>query len=261
MEIISGVYCIENIVNHKKYVGQSVDVYRRWQDHKRKLNGQKHRNEYLQRSWNKYNENNFDFYILEQCDESQLDEVEVYYINLFNCKNPQYGYNIESGGNVNKKLAEETKEKISKSRLGKYCGGENPKAHPVYCPQLDRIFSCLKEIDDEGIACSSGVRDCLNGRSKTAGKHPVTGEALTWEDAFVNKLTIPIKNKQIVPLYCPQLDRLFEGGATQVEKEGYASRTCVSKCALGQRKSAGKHPVTGEPLHWIRSEMIATNNP
>lgn len=27
---ISGIYCIENTVNHKKYIGQSVNIRVRW---------------------------------------------------------------------------------------------------------------------------------------------------------------------------------------------------------------------------------------
>lgn len=36
MEKICGIYCIENIINHKKYVGLSKDINRRWSDHKNK---------------------------------------------------------------------------------------------------------------------------------------------------------------------------------------------------------------------------------
>ena len=37
-EKISGIYCIENTKNHKKYIGQSIDIYQRWYAHKSKLN-------------------------------------------------------------------------------------------------------------------------------------------------------------------------------------------------------------------------------
>lgn len=31
-----GIYCIENLINHKKYVGLSKDIFRRWSDHRNK---------------------------------------------------------------------------------------------------------------------------------------------------------------------------------------------------------------------------------
>lgn len=252
METVCGIYCVENLINHKKYVGQSIDIYHRWQDHKRKLNSNKHRNIYLQRAWNKYKENNFNFYILEVCDISLLDEKEIYYINKFDCLDNQYGYNIESGGNVNKTLSDETREKMSKSAKERYLGGNNPKARPVYCPQLDMTFECIADVEREGLACMSGVRDCLNGKSKTAGRHPETGERLTWVEIKLEKKT-QVKDRKYNKydaIYCIELDRIFTDGLSQIQREHIASRTCVARCLKGERKSAGKHPVTGEKLHW-----------
>jgi hypothetical protein len=64
-------------------------------------------------------------------------------------------------------------------------------------------------------------------------------------------------NPRIVPLYCPELDRIFERGASQAEKEGIVGRTTIQGYLSGRRKSAGKHPITGEPLTWQR---IKNNN-
>ena len=48
MNKVCGIYEIVNKVNEKRYIGQSVDVYKRWRGHKNKLNSNSHRNSYLQ---------------------------------------------------------------------------------------------------------------------------------------------------------------------------------------------------------------------
>ena len=84
-------------------------------------------------------------------------------------KNPMYG----------KPRSEETKRKLSESRKGKYAGGNNPMAVRVYCIEYpEMIFSTMKEASDW---CHGNVKQNIAGGSKSAGKHPVTGEKLHWK--------------------------------------------------------------------------------
>lgn len=74
-------------------------------------------------------------------------------------------------------LSEETIKKLSLATSGE----NNPRAYSVYCPQLNESFSCVKYASDKYNICYSSISQCINGKLKSAGKHPVTGEKLTWK--------------------------------------------------------------------------------
>lgn len=112
------IYCIENKYNKKKYVGKTICSFNvRISNHINLLNRGKHANLHLQRAWDKYGESNFDFYILEECYNSESDTKEIYWIERLNTiKN---GYNITTGGGGTSgwKASNETKEKHRQSML------------------------------------------------------------------------------------------------------------------------------------------------
>lgn len=57
-------------------------------------------------------------------------------------------------------------------------------------------------------------------------------------------------------VYCPELNETFWGGI-EVERKYGIDQAEVSKCCHGKKKSAGKHPVTGEKLHWRFVDEVA----
>lgn len=124
-----GIYRIRNRVNQKSYIGKSVNLHKRKNDHLSDLKGNKHHNTYLQRSWDKYGEENFEFSILERCAESVLNEKEVYYISKYKTNNAEFGYNLTDGGDGSQgfKHTEESKRKISEVQIGKKLSEEHKK--------------------------------------------------------------------------------------------------------------------------------------
>lgn len=113
-----GIYCIENTVNNKKYIGQSVNIYYRWREHRYDLRHNIHFNIHLQNAWNSYKEENFRFYILEECQEECLNDREIYYISKFHSNDKDFGYNIELGGHEKAVYTEEYRRSISQKMSG-----------------------------------------------------------------------------------------------------------------------------------------------
>jgi group I intron endonuclease len=111
-----GVYQIRNILDNNVYIGSAINIKRRWRDHKRELRNNIHRNPHLQYSWNKYGENCFLFEVLEEViDKSNLINREQYHLDNLN---PSYNVCKIAYSRGGTKHSEETKKKISLSRIG-----------------------------------------------------------------------------------------------------------------------------------------------
>lgn len=117
-EKISGVYCIENVVNGKKYIGSSKDLNYRMANHRWDLNKGKHFNYHLQNSWNFYGCENFEFKIIETCAENQRLEREQHWINHYITYDYNNGYNKAKLTQCPNKLSKE--ETILKLKQGFY---------------------------------------------------------------------------------------------------------------------------------------------
>lgn len=84
-----GIYKIENLINGKVYIGQSIHIERRWMEH-----CQSSSHSLIGKAIQKYGKENFSFQILEETtDLNQLNELESNYIKKFNSIVPN-GYNI-----------------------------------------------------------------------------------------------------------------------------------------------------------------------
>lgn len=75
-----GVYGIRCTVTGMIYIGGSVDMTGRWTHHRFTLRRGSHKTPQLQDHWNIHGEANFEFIVLERCDEAVLKDREDYWI-------------------------------------------------------------------------------------------------------------------------------------------------------------------------------------
>lgn len=118
MTKLCGIYCLTNHVNNKRYIGQSIDIKRRISEHYCKPT-----NQVISKAVQKHGKDNFSYDIVELCDETKLDELEIKYIKQYDTHiSNGNGYNVDYGGNGTGKVSEETKNKISQAVSGEKNG-------------------------------------------------------------------------------------------------------------------------------------------
>jgi group I intron endonuclease len=118
MASITGVYKITNIINGKCYIGQSINIHKRWAEHRRKNNNE---NTYLRKAIKKYGIYFFKFEVIVVCSRGLLDWYEKLAI-AGNASIAPAGYNLSSGGRSTTwayKPSEETLKKRSIALTGK----------------------------------------------------------------------------------------------------------------------------------------------
>jgi len=119
---VCGIYAISGLYlggynGEHAYIGQSVNLGARWNQHLYQLEKGTHPNSYLQNAWNFYGGDQFTFIRLEVCERVELDEKEIHYIKDINTLAPN-GYNLKPGGSGGSPTAE-TRAKMSRAKKGR----------------------------------------------------------------------------------------------------------------------------------------------
>ena len=93
---VGGIYKITNIQTEQAYIGQSVDIYKRWMEHcKAGLGIDTPVGNKLYQAMLSDGLYNFTFELLCQCSNLELNEKEKYFIELYQAN--LYGYNGTKG--------------------------------------------------------------------------------------------------------------------------------------------------------------------
>ena len=92
-----GIYKIINRTNGKFYIGSSININKRWNKHIGDLNANRHHNLHLQRAWNKYGGDNFEFRLVEAVEDfNMLEDTEQRWMDNTKCYLPNIGYNLSA---------------------------------------------------------------------------------------------------------------------------------------------------------------------
>jgi group I intron endonuclease len=180
---MSGIYKIINNLNNKIYIGSAINFTARKNHHLSCLKRNKHGNKYLQKSFNKYGEQNFIFELIEECNKEDLLIREQYYLDTFK---PQYNMCKIAGSNFGIKRSKETCEKLKISNTGKKQSIDTRikqskirlnknnknsmiiKQYDIHNNLITTHYTSTLASEKSGVK-RSNIANCLCGINKTAG--------------------------------------------------------------------------------------------
>ena len=236
----------------KSYIGITIQKpSRRW----REGNSYLQRDTKFSRAIKKYGWDNFTHEILEEVKCATREEVveklktlEIKYVAEFDSyKN---GYNMTEGGDhignnkgeshhmFGKNLSEKTKQKISASKI-KYFknGGKHPKGMKGKTHSEEYKERLRQEMKGEGHP--------FYGKTHTEESRQKISQALKEKECYKGA-----NNPSAKAVLCLETGEVFSTMKEACEWCGLKYSTTIIKSCKDANKTAGKHPITGEKLHW-----------
>jgi group I intron endonuclease len=169
----SGIYAIRSEVNGRTYIGSAIDIASRWRQHRSDLRKGKHHSIHLQRAWDKYGEEAFEFVVLEECPVDFLLEREQYYMDQ--CDDSYNCYPV-AGSPLGVTRSLETRQKMSATRMGRKHSDESrykmsvsQTGHEVTPETRDKISASLMG-HTHSPATREKIRLANIGNTKRLGK-------------------------------------------------------------------------------------------
>lgn len=116
---MTGIYKITHRDSGTVYIGQAVNIKRRWRTHREELRINRHRNQRLQRAWIRDGESAFEFVVIEECAKDALTIREQFWLDSYRAIGEVYNfgscaYPVMRGV----ELTIEHREKLSRSHIG-----------------------------------------------------------------------------------------------------------------------------------------------
>lgn len=273
------IYVITNDINGKQYVGKTcAGIEERWRTHCRDRHKLEARERPLYRAMNKYGLEHFSIQQLEECDQSILNEREAYWIERLNTYHE--GYNATLGGDgsahVNyENIITDYKNGLSPQEISaKYQyhietvrdyinkAGIEKRPRIINDSIPVKQFSLQNEFIQEFPSSGAAARwiyknnSSLHSHIDVIAHHIVQaakGERQSaykyhWELVNIeDKERVFNKNK---PIKCLNNNMVFNTVREATEWCGLRDIERIRACCHNCQQTAGKHPITHEPLQW-----------
>lgn len=197
------IYLITNIINGKKYVGQTKTnpPHKRWNSH---INDSENGSLLpIHCAIRKYGAENFEFLVIEDWNtKEEINDAEVWWIKILDAANREFGYNIKYGGHED--LPEEMKSRISNTLKETYSseGYSEQRREKIRQKNLEQFATeearqkhskIMKEYYSDPSKRTAGVktgskfgpypeerkRRAAEGLRKYFAEHPEAGKAIT----------------------------------------------------------------------------------
>lgn len=215
-----------------------------------------------------------------------LSEWEIYYIDKYDSYHNGYNSTMGGDGTVGRICSEETKRKISLANSGKVRSDEfieylresnKGEGNPMYGyewseEQRLQLSEAMKEFyqTEQGKALAKAHSEKIkekyaNGyihpmkgvkRYKDKSEHPMYGKKHSEESKQKQSETmkgryIGEENPNAKAVICLETKEVFNTLKDGAKWCGLKAQHSISMCCNKKRKTAGKHPITNEPLHWM----------
>lgn len=199
------IYQIINKKNGLCYVGKTVNIEQRKATHYKELRGKCHPNPVLQKAWNKYGEENFDFQYetFEVENNEELNLLEKLYIKKYDSY--ENGYNLTPGGDGGEVRNKLTYEEFCLVYLGCQWQGLTVKIGEYLKVDSACISSILREVSYATFREKAKLEDELTVKK--------------YQDEFRRIFNIPLDKK-------PDKNRV----PSHLSEDEYFYCLCIASC-------------------------------
>lgn len=242
LPIKSGIYLVTNTINKIQYIGQAKNIYVRFNNH--------HKTDYLNpknscyntkfyKALREYGLENFVVSIIELCPVEELDEKEIYYIDLYDTYH--HGYNSTPGGqyqspNIHSPEVEEKRRQTREENQS--LKSEN---HPRAKLTNDEVIKIRQRyIDGESISdIYLDYKDKYN--NETVFKRIVLGKTYVSVGNIPNKEQIRHTNAKLTDIQVKEIREKYQKGKISYDALGKEYGLSGSSIAAIVKRKTYKH--------------------